>query len=207
MSKPLNLTPVKKSSDVSALRQLYYECEIQIRSLESLGVVSETYGSMLCPILLQMMPEDMALDYSRQRGEDDEWKMPDVIKLLQKEVQSGERALQMMKAHNQKESQPTHKPHIKSHCPGEMKPKKLGITSAAALHTVSQKVQNCLFCDGAEHRSKKCPNHKVAARKQKLLKLGRCFVCLGHIITYCKILQNNGSVMCDIWRQTPYSHL
>ncbi|KAK0150106.1 hypothetical protein N1851_009131 [Merluccius polli] len=39
MSKLLNLTPVKKSSDVSALRQLYDDCEIQIRSLESLGVV------------------------------------------------------------------------------------------------------------------------------------------------------------------------
>lgn len=71
MSKLLNLTPVKKSSDVSAVKQSD-ECEIQIRSLESLGVVSDTYGGMLCPILLQMLPEDMALDYSRQRGEDDE---------------------------------------------------------------------------------------------------------------------------------------
>lgn len=67
MSKLLNLTPVKKSSDLNALRQLYDECEIQIRSLESLGVVSETYGSLLCPILLQMIPEDIALDYSHQR--------------------------------------------------------------------------------------------------------------------------------------------
>lgn len=62
---------MKKLSDVNALRQLYDECEIQIRSLESLGVVSDTYGSMLCPILLQMMPEDIALDYSCQKGEDD----------------------------------------------------------------------------------------------------------------------------------------
>ena len=66
MSKLLNLTPVKKSSDLNALRQLYDECEIQIRSLESLGVMSETYGSLLCPILLQMIPGDIALDYSRQ---------------------------------------------------------------------------------------------------------------------------------------------
>lgn len=58
MSKLLNLTPVKKSSDVHALRQLYDECEIQIRSLESLGVVSESYGSLLCPILLKMIPDD-----------------------------------------------------------------------------------------------------------------------------------------------------
>lgn len=67
MSKLLNLTPVKKSSDVSALRQLYDDCEIQIRSLESLGVVSDIYRGMLCPLLLQMMLEDMALEYSHQR--------------------------------------------------------------------------------------------------------------------------------------------
>lgn len=103
-SKLLNLTLVKKSSDVSALRQLYDECEIQIRSLESLAVVSDTYGGMLCPILLQMMPEDMALDYSRQRGEDDEWKVRDILRFLQKEVQSRERALQMMRSYNQRGS-------------------------------------------------------------------------------------------------------
>lgn len=66
MSKLLNLTPVKKSSDVSALMQLYEDC--QIRSLELLKVVSDTYGGMVCPILLQMMLEDMALEYSRHRG-------------------------------------------------------------------------------------------------------------------------------------------
>lgn len=44
MSRLLNLNPVKKSSDVHALRQLYDECEFQIRSLESLGV---------CPPLME----------------------------------------------------------------------------------------------------------------------------------------------------------
>lgn len=39
IAKLLNLTPVKKSSNIVALRQLYDECEVQIRGLESLGVV------------------------------------------------------------------------------------------------------------------------------------------------------------------------
>lgn len=55
MWKPLNLTPVKKSSDVSALRQLSNDCEIQVRSLELLRVVSYTYRGMLWQILLEMM--------------------------------------------------------------------------------------------------------------------------------------------------------
>ena len=68
MSKLLDLTPVKKSNDIVALRQLYDECEVQIRGLESLGVVSETYGGLLCPILLQMMPEDLTLTFTREIG-------------------------------------------------------------------------------------------------------------------------------------------
>lgn len=78
--------------------------------MESLGVVSETYGSLLCPILLQMIPEDIALDYSHQRGVDDEWKVAEIVSFLQKEVQSRERALQMTRSCNQqKESKPWNK--------------------------------------------------------------------------------------------------
>lgn len=47
-SKLLNLTPVKRYADIAALRHLYNECEIQIRSLDSLGIHSNTYGCLLC---------------------------------------------------------------------------------------------------------------------------------------------------------------
>ncbi|XP_064792902.1 uncharacterized protein LOC135513859 [Oncorhynchus masou masou] len=187
MSKLLNLTPVKKSSDLNALRQLYDECEIQIRSLESLGVVSETYGSLLCPILLQMIPEDIALDYSRQRGEDDEWKVSEIISFLQKEVQSRERALQMTRSYNQQKES---KPWNKSCFFNEMKTKRPNMPSAAALHTASQKEQQtCLFCDSADHKSENCPDSNIATRKAKLKNMGRCFVCLGqrHIAQFCKV--------------------
>lgn len=64
MSKLLNLTPVKRSSDVAALRKLYDECEIQIRSLKSLGMSSDTYGCLPCPVLLQLIPDDLVLIYT-----------------------------------------------------------------------------------------------------------------------------------------------
>ena len=68
---------------------------------------SEPYGSLLCPILLQMIPEDITLDYSRQRGVDDEWKVAEIVSFLQKEVLSWERALQMTRSYyQQKESKP-----------------------------------------------------------------------------------------------------
>lgn len=115
--------------------------------------------------------------------------MPDVLRLLQKEVQSRERALQMMRSYNQRESQSAHNPCSKSYSSSDMKLKKPSMASTAALHTASQKTQNCLFCDSAEHRSEKCPDHKVAACKEKLKKLGRCFECLGpkRIARFCRV--------------------
>lgn len=78
MSKLLNLTPVKKSYDITALRQLYDECEIQIRSLESAGIHCDTYGSLFCPILTQLIPNDIALSYTRKAGIKDVWSVPEL---------------------------------------------------------------------------------------------------------------------------------
>lgn len=188
MSRLLNLTPVKKSSDVDALRQLYDDCEIQIRSLESLGVVSDTYGS-LCPMLMKMIPDDIVLEYSRQRGHVDEWKVDEIVKFLQKEVQSRERALQMTTSYTQKEQKPESKPWKQSCSFSDTNMNRPSMQSAAALHTASQKTHNCLFCDRAEHKSEDCPYNSVPERKEKIKKMGRCFVCLGqkHIAKSCKV--------------------
>ncbi|KAG1953546.1 hypothetical protein F2P79_010035 [Pimephales promelas] len=89
VTKSSNLCPVKKSYD---------ECEVQIRSFESLGVASEAYGSLLCPVLLRMIPEDIALQHSRQRGSSDEWKVSEVMEFLQNEILSRERTTQLIKS-------------------------------------------------------------------------------------------------------------
>lgn len=59
MTKFLNLNPVKNTSDIQALRYLYDNCEIQILSLASVGVGSDIYGGLLCPILMKLIPEEM----------------------------------------------------------------------------------------------------------------------------------------------------
>lgn len=64
VNKLLNLTPVKRASDIMALRKLHDDIEIQIRSLDALDVVSDQYGSLLCPLLMKMIPESMTLDFS-----------------------------------------------------------------------------------------------------------------------------------------------
>ena len=47
------------SSDTKNLREFYNTCEANIRGLETLGVMTESYGSLLIPILLKKIPEDI----------------------------------------------------------------------------------------------------------------------------------------------------
>lgn len=77
MPKLLNLTPVKRSSNVVAMRQLYDECKVQIRSLESLGVISDSYGGLLS-ILMQVIPDDLVLEFTcKNAGQ--EWKDSELV--------------------------------------------------------------------------------------------------------------------------------
>lgn len=63
MAKPLNLNPIKNATDIKA-QYLYNNCEIQIRSLVSMGVVSDTCGCLLVPSLIKLIPEEMTLELS-----------------------------------------------------------------------------------------------------------------------------------------------
>ena len=44
------------SADVQQLRKFYDSCESNIRALETLGVQTDSYGSLLIPILLKKLP-------------------------------------------------------------------------------------------------------------------------------------------------------
>ena len=57
----LNVEPVTSSQNVKALRRLYDIVESHIRSLKSVGVASDTYGSLLSPVLLNKLPTELRL--------------------------------------------------------------------------------------------------------------------------------------------------
>ncbi|GBM11079.1 hypothetical protein AVEN_206495-1 [Araneus ventricosus] len=67
MAKLLNLLPVNDSNNIYGLRKLYDTVEVQIRSLESLKVTSGMFGHLLYPILIKLIPEDLALAFHRKR--------------------------------------------------------------------------------------------------------------------------------------------
>ena len=59
MKTLLNISSVKSSLNIQALRQLHDLIESQVRSLKSLGVSSSSYGSLLSSVVMSKLPQDL----------------------------------------------------------------------------------------------------------------------------------------------------
>ncbi|KAJ8015815.1 hypothetical protein DPEC_G00000270 [Dallia pectoralis] len=95
-----------------------------------MGVVSDTYGCLLCPILMKLIPEELTLDYSRHKDEDLEWNVEELMRFIQKEVESRERTDSMTKYENTKEQERGESARSAQSAPGRngMDPQRLLLT-------------------------------------------------------------------------------
>lgn len=50
MNKLLLIESVKTIYNIKALRKMYDAIEIQVKSLQSLGIATGTYSNLLCPV-------------------------------------------------------------------------------------------------------------------------------------------------------------
>ena len=80
-----NVEPVTSNYNVRGLRQLYDTVESHVRGLQSLGVSSDSYGS-----LLSLLPQELKLIICRELGSGD-WKLDCIMQLLETEVKARER--------------------------------------------------------------------------------------------------------------------
>ena len=85
----MQLPKMNNSSDLKQLRQLLDKTEGAIRSLQGIGVSSETYGTFLTPVLMAKMPQELRVILSR--GMSDEWDLDTVMKSFAEELQIRER--------------------------------------------------------------------------------------------------------------------
>ena len=58
------------NQSVEELRSIYDSINIHVRGLESLGTPIEQYGSLLIPIIMSRMPEDITIQVARKTSED-----------------------------------------------------------------------------------------------------------------------------------------
>ena len=66
MIQLLQIPPLKCSCDVKSFRQLFDKIQINLRSLESLGIASETFSSLLCPVILKSLTDDLVFEFFKK---------------------------------------------------------------------------------------------------------------------------------------------
>lgn len=90
MDSLLKLAPLGNTSDVRKLRRNYDKIEAHVRGLQALDMPTETYGSLLVPVLMTKIPEDIRLLVGREI-KDGEWNLSEILELLRNEVKNRER--------------------------------------------------------------------------------------------------------------------
>nr|GBM70276.1 hypothetical protein AVEN_62568-1 [Araneus ventricosus] len=191
MNKLLSIEPVRNISNVKALRKLFDECEIQIRSLESLNVTSGSYGNLLCPIILQKIPEELNFEFNRK--EQSKFDITELIEFLRKEINCREAAnlMNYSKTFQRQDNKKGGNQWNNS----EFKPK---IASASTLSTMNYK---CIFCN-KNHGKFKCEELDAEKKREFLKRNGRCFLCFGqrHLGIFC----SNKHLSCKKCRGKPH---
>lgn len=188
MNKLLKLESVKSVNNIHDLRKLYDSIEVQVRSLQSLGVKTESYATLLYPIIFQKIPLEINLQYNRQREAGMMLDIRDLIDFLRKEIECRETATQLG---NQSISTETHQRPINRNFKQTLHsyPKRHP-TNSYAMIAQSEKEINCVFgcTDKAKvHSSEEC-SLSVDEKKQAIWMSGKCFICLGvnHITRNCR---------------------
>ena len=175
----LNVPAVSSTNNLSGLRHLYDFAEMHTRSLNSLRVTSDSYGSLLSSVLINKLPNDVRLLISRNVPEE-EWKLDRLLKALHDELQARERVA-------------IEKPVL--NVPGVSSTGKSARQGSTTTHTAATLVSganpttlSCCYCQQT-HSAKDCKVvTQIEARKQILRRSGRCYVCLrtGHISRECR---------------------
>ena len=81
MNELLNIKKVERDRDLQGLRRLDDDIESHVRSLRSLDVGDDNYGSLLTPIIMERLPHQFKLTISKQVG-DDTWDLTQLLLLV-----------------------------------------------------------------------------------------------------------------------------
>ena len=85
----LNLELVSAAHLLRNLSRLHDSVETHVRSLKSLGVESETYGTLLASVLLNKLPQELRLIVSRKTSDVG---LDQLLKEVEQEIDTRERA-------------------------------------------------------------------------------------------------------------------
>ena len=81
--------PGCSSDKASQLRFVYDKISVNVRGLESLGVSSSQYGSLLIPVIMSKLPQEVRIQIARNTAQE-VWQMSDILDVIRREVEAQE---------------------------------------------------------------------------------------------------------------------
>jgi hypothetical protein len=136
MDALLALPAVTSHSDLKGLRHLYDSVESHIRGLRSLGVLPDSYGSLLTSILMNKLPGELRLVIARKLTED-YCDVQGLMEIINKELNARKRST----THNNVPKRP---------------PQHRSFPTGAVLVTTNTSSNGCVYCGGLYHQSTHC---------------------------------------------------
>ncbi|GFQ86150.1 transposon Ty3-G Gag-Pol polyprotein [Trichonephila clavata] len=188
MNKILSLQPLKNSNDLRSFRKFVDNCNVQLRSLNSLGVSSANYGKILCPMLLKLIPSDLLLDYNKLQQNGSGSDIQQLLSFLTQSLTAREQTYTMNKScfelyDCRQETKSNFSREHRSH--KQQNQKSFHTTCELLTAPVKEnkdKIKlSCIFCESMTHNSNECKyviNLSLEERKNILLRKGACFNCL-----------------------------
>ena len=159
-------------SKTSQVRYVLDKISVHVRGLETLGVSSEQYGSMLISIIMSKLPNDICLEIAR-KSKRDVWKIDDLLNTIKLEIEAWEVSEGVRSSHQQQGKRPGGQPTVGAFVTKGKNPENFRI--------------RCVYCE-EPHYSASC--EKVISsedRKTILRNSNRCYNCLrnGHLANAC----------------------
>lgn len=175
--------PASTGDRPSSLRFIYDKISVHVRTLASLGVSSDQYGSLLIPIILSKTPGDIRLQIARQ-GKKDAWKIDDLLQIIKFEIEAREMSEATKSSEKPGLLMTSHK---RDGTKSPLSPTAKSLLIESRDPNTTQVRINCAYCNGL-HYSASCEKVKdPETRRQILGQSGRCFICLrkGHQVKSC----------------------
>ena len=152
----LNVEAVTSQHNLKGLRHIYDLIESHVRSLKSLGVSPDSYGTLLSSVFLNKLPLEIRLIASRKVDED-RWSLDALLKVVEEEIRARERTT------------------VNS---AKKPPNREQATAATLFSWNLTSGPTCCYC-GQQHTSRSCETVKLVENRRRILqRSGRCLVCL-----------------------------
>lgn len=160
------------SGRTGQLRYVYDKISVHVRGLASLGISSEQYGSMLIPIIMSKLTNEIRIEIAR-KATGEVWKIDDLLNTIKIEIEARE-VSEGVQSNPQQSRKPGGTPTVGAFVTKGNNSDKFHI--------------RCVYCE-EPHYSASCA--KVVgseARKVILRDTKRCFNCLrkGHCVKVCQ---------------------